>query len=165
MKKFIIILIVLFALAPMVIIGVSLLRSEEVPEEPQSNNTGGQFPIGSETPAGSIFDTPDIPAILNRPQTKSVGDGAYVLESDKSGTRSHSITYAEFDNSYAIALYTFPLSSARIAAENELRSILQIDDASICRLSITVAVPMGVSETYAGQNLGLSFCPGSVQLP
>lgn len=162
MKKFLIIVILVVALAPIIIIGVSLLRSEEAPETPQGNNTQDQFPIGSQAPSEA---TPDISAILNRPETESVGDGAYVLESDKSGARSYSITYAEFDNSYAIALYTFPLSSARLAAESELRSILQINDASICQLRITVAVPMGISETYGGQDLGLSFCPGSTQLP
>jgi len=69
------------------------------------------------------------------------------------------------DSSISIGLFKEPLGQARLAAEASLRKLIPLSDPELCTLKITVAVPYQVSQFYAGQNLGLSFCPGATVLP
>jgi hypothetical protein len=76
------------------------------------------------------------------------------------------ILYGANQSYFLITLLTEPLGAARLAAEASLRSTLQLPDAELCKLNLTVGVPYGVNHMYSTyQNLGLSFCPGAVALP
>ena len=69
------------------------------------------------------------------------------------------------DSSITIALFAEPLGPVRQAAEASLRRHLPLPDAILCDLTVMVEVPDTIAPRYAGQNLGLSFCPGAVTLP
>ncbi|MES2225180.1 MAG: hypothetical protein V4480_00015 [Patescibacteria group bacterium] len=76
------------------------------------------------------------------------------------------IQYAAKSSSFIVSLQEEPLGKSRLSAETFLRSTLNLTDAQLCELDITVAVTQAVNEQYASMgNLGLSFCPGAVTLP
>lgn len=69
------------------------------------------------------------------------------------------------DGSISIGIFKEPLKDTRKAAEAELLRLVGIDEAEACSLVIMVFVPVSVNSQYSGNDLGLSFCPGSVTLP
>lgn len=94
--------------------------------------------------------------------------GQFVLTGDAEsviGKTPFSTRYVPTDDSFVITLMSKPLAASRVVAESELREMLHIDEGAMCALRYGVYVPGAVSETYAGQNLGFSFCPGAVALP
>ena len=77
----------------------------------------------------------------------------------------YSISYSTSDQSFLITLESKPLKTARAAAEQDILNRLNITQAQACQLKVSVKVPLNVDPNYAGNELGLSFCPGSVPLP
>lgn len=75
---------------------------------------------------------------------------------------SYNIAYSVPDSSFSIALLSEPLAAARTAAEAAFLNVLGIDQTNACRLTVYEEVPSALSATYAGENLGLSFCPGAI---
>ena len=75
------------------------------------------------------------------------------------------ITYSSEYGTFTIAILEEPLSATRISAQNFLMTTLGLNQQQMCSLSTYVGTDTGVNENFAGQNLGLSFCPDSVQLP
>ncbi len=70
------------------------------------------------------------------------------------------------DGSYFnVSLLELPLRTSRSEAEAALRSVLRLSSVDLCQLSIQVGVPASVSASYAGRDLGLSFCRGAMRLP
>ena len=91
---------------------------------------------------------------------------------DLSGSESDnfSLAYLPYDKKlsqieYNIWLNKKPLSGARLKAEESLRAITKLSNEKLCQLDVFMWVPPEVDEEYTGQNLGLSFCPGSATLP
>ncbi|MEK7549956.1 MAG: hypothetical protein AAB519_03175 [Patescibacteria group bacterium] len=76
----------------------------------------------------------------------------------------YSTEYSKDSHSFFISLYKFPLEETRLRAEKYLLQKLGITEKEACALDVTVKVNMSISATLAGQDLGLSFCPGSVDL-
>lgn len=66
---------------------------------------------------------------------------------------------------FLVTLFKEPLGTTRRAAEQALRAKLGSTDAQLCKLATSVLAGPGVSTTYEGISLGLSFCPGAVALP
>lgn len=64
----------------------------------------------------------------------------------------------------SIQLNVFPLADTRTRAEQYLLEKLSITQNQACLLNIHVFVDQTVSTSLAGQNLGLSFCSGSVNI-
>ena len=58
-----------------------------------------------------------------------------------------------------------PIGTVRKTAEQALKNRLGLPDAQICNLDTQVWVNPGTNDTYAGRDLGISFCPGSIKLP
>lgn len=76
------------------------------------------------------------------------------------------IQYDDTRFEFLIVLVSEPLSQSRTDAENFLLEKLNVDKETLCTLNVFVAVPLDVNEFYGQyRNLGLSFCPDSVQLP
>jgi hypothetical protein len=58
-----------------------------------------------------------------------------------------------------------PIGDARRRAEAALKARLEMTEEELCKLAVSVRTAPGVSSTYGGYDLGLSFCPGAVALP
>jgi hypothetical protein len=66
---------------------------------------------------------------------------------------------------FLVNLNTEPIGDARRRAEAALKARLEMNDAELCKLAVSVRTAPGVSATYGGYDLGLSFCPGATALP
>lgn len=77
-------------------------------------------------------------------------------------TDSFAIEYYKADQAFNIVILKKPLNESRGLAEEEFLKILDISRGQACQLSVTVMVPRFVSEKYPSENIGFSFCPGSV---
>lgn len=110
---------------------------------------------------GSTADVPDFTQEA-QPEGASAVNGYQVGGSDDDAFQ---ILYYPEDNGFLVSLLAEPLGENRLRAENALRGKLQLTDEALCKLNAHVATSIHVNETYAGQNLGLSFCPGAVRLP
>lgn len=95
---------------------------------------------------------------------KAYGD--YVI-SDAPGQDAGTflMQYSTSDSGILVSLRRKPLSEARNNAENALRQHLGVSEENMCNMVISIGVASDVDYSLAGQELGLSFCPGSVELP
>ncbi len=90
---------------------------------------------------------------------EQVGDAAAIAE-----TGQYDIVYYKSEQSFVITLLSQPLQAARDAAEDAFLAKLNIGKGDACKLNVSLAVPLSVDSANAGQNFGLSFCPGSAAL-
>lgn len=138
--------------------------SENTSTQPNSSQPfGGSTVPSAPVTSGAVEDFTE-----GRPSIQLDAGTYYYVTQDKEGTEGDSrygIVHGA-DASVSIGLFEEPLGEARLAAEEKLKSLFpQRPESDFCRMSLTVTVPFDVSEYYAGENLGLSFCPGSVALP
>lgn len=77
----------------------------------------------------------------------------------------YEVMYVERTQFFNIGLFHEPIGAFRKEAERYLMGRLGLTQSQMCRLQYTVAVPDSVNSSYATQQLGFSFCPGSVSLP
>ena len=93
-------------------------------------------------------------------------DGIYIIgeRSEAVVGQQYRIFYDTRDNSIIVSLRSEPLSISRDLAEAELRASTGLSATQLCNALIVVNVPREVSPTYAGRDLGLSFCQGSSRL-
>ncbi len=66
---------------------------------------------------------------------------------------------------FTVILNKLPLSKSRVEAENALRTKLGLSNEELCKLDLSVYVFGWINKDLAGQNLGLSFCDGAMDLP
>ncbi len=104
-----------------------------------------------------------IPA--EQPEWYVEGDQLAIAGSGEWDGPGFSIRYSPNSSTFNISILREPIGEKRREAEGVLRNLLGIADSDMCRLNMSVYVFGEVSDTYAGRNLGLSFCPGSVPLP
>jgi hypothetical protein len=98
----------------------------------------------------------------SQPSWASVEAGYQVGGSDES---AYQILYFPENSGFLISLLKEPLGENRRHAERELKAKLGLSEAELCKLQAQVATSIDVNETYAGQELGLSFCVGAIELP
>ncbi len=177
-KKIVLILLVIVVVILCTIV-VLLNRVDDEESLPQPVTDGGTaFPSGGGTGTGTgttntndsfSFTTQGTEAIVVTDIRKSEGTteayGEYTFGSMVTGSADYQLVYTEGTHDFMVLLLGLPLSYARKNAERELLQKLGIDDETACRLPIYVSTIDKVSEQYAGHNLGLSFCPGSVEIP
>lgn len=176
-----IILGVLIAVA-LVLTAVWLLRMPAANTGAPNQNSGNPFGGGSNggspapggsssatvtvtTKSGSSVEVPDFRS--NHPSAREDNLTQYYLtnnQATKGDAAQFDIVYNS-DSTVLITLLSEPLSSARLAGETALRSFFPLTDAQLCSLKVTVATIYSVNAQFSGENLGLSFCPGSVKLP
>lgn len=78
----------------------------------------------------------------------------------------YGVYFDEISGNISISLYSEPLAEMRLLAEQKLAEKLNITDEQMCVLEIKVFTYVEVSKDYGNvENLGLSFCSGSVLLP
>lgn len=113
--------------------------------------------------------TPSEDIYIRDPRTiagvEDMGGGIYAVTSlSVSRTTHFGVIYNETDASLAVSLDEEPLAVTRREAEEYIRSLLGVSDEQLCKLQIFIGTADVVNPFYAGKNLGLSFCPGSVSL-
>jgi hypothetical protein len=74
------------------------------------------------------------------------------------------VTYDSARQFFTIALTNEPLGTVRKEAEQFLLTTLGINEAQLCDLHYYLGTDIELNATFAGKNLGFSFCPGSVTL-
>lgn len=91
--------------------------------------------------------------ILSKNNDTTLADNAY-----------YNIYYNPQGSYFIILLYDKNLKTSREKAEADLLKLLNIKKEDACKLNLRVGVPFSVNKNYAGINLGLSFCDGSIEL-
>jgi len=171
--------------------GVTNLRKPSEPQNgtnTQTPSSGALYPVtvgitptATSTPSGSqqggTVETIELRGnnvmvrtldFTKNPQVESNSQGMYALAGGlrpAGNTTPFSIVYSSKDQSFVVSLLQEPIGSNRLAAEEALQAQLGIDQAAMCQLNYFVGAPAAVNETYAGKNLGFSFCPGAADLP
>ncbi len=139
-------------------------------QNPFASTTSGSIGVGTPTvtvtaPDGSTYPVPDF---RQGKKADTLPAGTYYHLTDNQTTQGpeaqFEIQYGT-DNSITIVLLKEPLKAARLAAENSLRTFFPLPDEALCKLDVFVSVPASVNETFAGNNLGLSFCQSGTRLP
>lgn len=69
------------------------------------------------------------------------------------------------DNTFNITLLNTNLRASRLAAEQDLLTRFRLTEEQACSLNVMVGTIASVSQQFSGQQLGLSFCAGRVDLP
>ncbi len=102
---------------------------------------------------------------VNSTNFANIGAGVYVSDERQLGADvGYSMTYFVEDNSFAIDISGKPLAAYREKASNYLLNTLQISEEEACQLHVYVGVSHATDPQRSGKNLGLSFCPGGVEL-
>ena len=97
---------------------------------------------------------------------ETIPDNTYILrDTDSPSTATFEILYFGNGGGIIISLRNEPLQETRSSAETALIQHLGIAREKLCDLSISVAVARDVNTYYAGRELGISSCPGSLVLP
>lgn len=96
----------------------------------------------------------------------SLGEGLYQITplSSSDETVYFEAIFNETDSSFAIALLERPFALSRQIAATEIKEKLGLPESVICEMNIFVGVPFDIDPNLAGQNLGLSYCPGAAEL-
>ena len=166
----------------LVAVGWMLLPTPEAPET--TNNIPNNYPQDTNYVAyPSLSDTSSTDSTsagafsLNDPAvTKDpINKGYYFIgyhpqiagypDATATANPPYLIIYIAATDYYTIALLQEPLKQTREQAEQYLIEKTGYSHGAMCHLRYMVSVPNSVSQIYAGQNLGWSFCPGAVQLP
>lgn len=165
------ILLVLLAIG--ILVGAYLFLQVKVPTEPTTSSPINPFSslVSTTTTSGGVttlelvdgthVTIPDF-SKTEQPEGASEENG-YQVSGDAES--SFQILYFPRDSGFIVALNAEPLGETRLAAERALREALRLSDNELCKMRADVGTDYSVSRTYAGKNLGLSFCPGAVVLP
>ena len=110
---------------------------------------------------GSTISIPDFTKDT-QPEWASADAGYQVVGNEDA---PYQVIYFPDGSGFLVSLLQEPLGQSRLDAETALRQKLRLTNDELCKLSSEVGTTISVNETYAGRELGLSFCPGSVKLP
>lgn len=105
--------------------------------------------------------------ILKSSDTIQLGPDDYIIAETASRYQSqeYQITYHAPDGVFTVSLEAEPLRQTREHAERRFLALLGITQNQACMLRVNVTTLWSVNPTYAGRNLGFSFCPGAAVLP
>jgi hypothetical protein len=167
-------IIIIVSLLLVILVSAYVYKTKSTPDiakissdlgiQTSTNNTQTNAVIDLKTITGQIVEVrdfkkdPDVNTWYDE-STFLIGDGK------RNESNAYQIFYFDTDRSINISLLSEPLGSVRLIAEEQLMKRLGLSKEVLCSLHINVGTPGFVSAVYAGQNLGLSFCPGSVKLP
>ncbi len=74
------------------------------------------------------------------------------------------ITYIPATQYFNISLFSEPIGTSRVHAEEYLLQHLGVSKEQLCRLNYMVSVPYFVNQFYTSKDLRFSFCPEGVPL-
>lgn len=142
------------------------LPSDNNPFASTTSSVGSNEPsISIQSKDGTSYMVPD-PTVGKKFDAMSGGTYYQLTENqDTQGDQAQFEIVYGTDSSIQIGLTKEPLGQARLAAEKQLRTFFPLTNEQLCSLDVYLGVPAQVNETYAGKNLGLSFCPNAVKLP
>lgn len=163
MKKIIILLAIIVLLSGAVFTFFLLRKTNQSPEVENkdiptevSQSTTYTSTINEETYKQVSY--PD-PVSLSQTVPDSYGNTIFAED-----TNWYSIEYFTADKTFNVTLLNTDLLEARAQAQNKLLEKLNITKEDLCKIKVYVGVPFSYNEELAGQSLGVSFCPGSVDL-
>ncbi|MDB5264724.1 MAG: hypothetical protein JWN64_295 [Parcubacteria group bacterium] len=180
MKRHLIILaavvLVVLAIGILIWVGITLFKKESVAPVVTNNDPFGGLVTsgtGGTTKQKAIHDRSgqvvSVPDFTESKEPLQTPNGVYYqLYGPEYSTQgfTFSVQYGENDSEFLITLISEPLRDARSDAETYMRTLLKLTDAQLCALNTSVVVQADVNELYSEyDNLGLSFCEGSVNLP
>ena len=124
---------------------------------PQANDDGTLSLASRNGGSVSVYNFYDDPG------TSDIGDDNYVLynTNDDSLSLGYQIVYFSMDQSFVISLTESPWRDLRPQAEQAFLRALNISQSDACNLKVSVTIPYNVDPEYAGEDLGLSFCPNA----
>ncbi len=174
--------LVLFLLGLLICIALAayLIFSRSLPATTPTQSTTGTNPFGFSTtpnaPAGErialTLEDGSTVSVSNftasgQPEWASESNGYQVVGDDEG---LYLVTYLPADEfgaqaQFLVSILAEPLSEVRTQAENALRNRLDVSNEELCALDIQVWTDSDVNASYAGRDLGLSFCPGATALP
>lgn len=111
----------------------------------------------------NFLNDPETTADTSNPGSYYIGNSIDPTNPDTSAA-PYVITYIGGTNFFSVSLLKEPINEVRRQAEQYLMQRLGISERQMCQLRYTMTVPVRVSQIYAGENLGFSFCPGASQL-
>ncbi len=166
-----------FLLALLIIIGTLVFISVRNSASPEAVGTGDvpgdalpvlparDVPTGTKITTESRFgEAIEVNNVLR--DADSVGSDTFIFAGTlDEATPRFVLTYFEEYDSFLVSLEARPLHQVRLEAEAELKRALGVPDIVICTLNISVRTRGAVDMNYAGKELGLSFCQGSLVLP
>lgn len=79
--------------------------------------------------------------------------------------KDFNLTFYQDQSYFLVSLLKEPLGETRIAAETALKAALGVSQEQLCELNVSVRTDMFTNQFYAGNELGVSSCPGAIQLP
>lgn len=126
-------------------------------QQPAPTPGGGGRSASVSTVPGS--PVPARPLLGHSDTTEVTNDGLY---KNTSSDDSYAIFYYEPNATVTILLYQEPLQFYRLLAEEQLRDIFPNED-GLCDMRIQIHTNEHVNPVYSKGDLGLSFCPGSVE--
>ena len=99
--------------------------------------------------------------VLTNKDTKEIAAGFYQLSGN---AQSYEVSYDQPSGIFTITLYGENTKQSRVEAEAYLLKSLPYTKLDWCNFVVTVLTNEYENPRLAGQNLGLSFCPGAAQL-
>jgi hypothetical protein len=162
---------ILIIIAIIVIIGIAVAIFFMLQKSPSGSSGGGTTgtlpPIATSTP----FNPPSGTTLTIGTSEGSVTvnnfyNGAPWISADHTAvlattTDAYDITYDTKDSSFNIDIKETPFETIRPEAEAAFLRILGVSQSDACKLIVQVGTTFAVDPNYAGQNLGLSFCPSN----
>lgn len=111
--------------------------------------------------SGNYVETDDF---ISKPTTELIDDtaGVYRLAAENTPEGPLYEIYYYAGGSITVSLLDTNLKLARFLAIEKLKTVLGISDYDLCVAEISVTTNRYVSEDYAGKELGIEGCPGSV---
>ncbi|MEA2701513.1 MAG: hypothetical protein QOE22_222 [Candidatus Parcubacteria bacterium] len=167
MKKKIFLLLIL---GGVLLLGLALYSYFKEPAKEIQEEPGDLFPslISTSTPAFeagkySFLEREDAKEDLYNPGYYHIG---YQPEyNPDSPGPPYLITYTKETGYFNIVLLSEPIGETRRAAEQFLKARLGLSEDEMCSINYSLGAPVWVNSTFAGVELGFSFCPGAVPLP
>jgi hypothetical protein len=170
MKK-IIIVIVAIAVVILIAFGVFYLIQKNAANNTPASPTGILPPISTSTLTSSttlVFPTSTTITLGTSQGSVAVKNfyqsADYITQDQQTvavkQTTDYVIAYNVSDSSFAIALLSTPLETARQAAEGAFLSQLGISQQDACKLTVYEGAPASISDQYIGEEFPLSFCGG-----
>jgi cytoskeletal protein RodZ len=164
-----VVVLIAVALLGFVVFTLTMKKPATVTNTPNPFGTSGTVSANESTATlknGSTVTIPD-PTKIPQPEGYVPSQGYQVAGSD---TGNFQVLYFSAKNGgteeFLISILSEPIGANRLAAEKELQQKTGLTNDQMCQLSdVEVYVDSGVNDSYAGRNLGLSFCPGATKLP
>ena len=141
---------------------VSTPRAVDFSDLPQadSDRPAGTTNMLVPTPTGDTIEMRDI-----RTNADRLGTDTWVFAGGlNTETELFTLTYYEAYQYFQISLEAEPLAEVRREAETTFLQQLNISQEDACTLDVSVRTRVEINQFFAGQELGLSFCPGALAL-